>query len=54
MVAFECKQCKTIFVGGYVNEYEEHFCTEKCYKNYCNINNFPISMDKLTKIKLPF
>ena len=54
MLAYNCEQCKKITVGGYLNEFGEHFCCEKCYKLYCDIHGYTADITKLEKIKLPF
>lgn len=54
MLAYDCKRCKKITIGGYINEYDEHFCSKKCYKLYCDINGYEVHLEKLKQIKLPF
>ena len=34
MLAYECKNCKQFHISGYVNEYNEHFCSKECYLEY--------------------
>ena len=51
MLAYDCKQCKKITIGGYVNEFDEHFCSEKCYKKYCEKNNYVINWNNLKEVK---
>ena len=51
MLAYDCKQCKKITIGGYENEYHEHFCSENCYEIYCGINGYEVHKEKLQKIK---
>ena len=53
MLAYNCKQCKKITVSGYVNELDEHFCSEKCYKTYCEKNGYTINWNNLKKAKTP-
>ena len=53
MLAYDCKQCGRIVVGGYVNEYDEHFCGKNCYKIYCGIHGYEVHLEKLNEIKLP-
>ena len=51
MLAYECKHCGKIIIGGYENEYNEHFCSKTCYKLYCGIHGYDVCLDKLQKIK---
>lgn len=50
MLVYECENCKKWTIGGFSNEFEEHFCNEKCYKEYCEKNNYSIHLDRLRKI----
>lgn len=50
MLAYMCKNCKQFTVLGMVNEYDEHFCDEECYKEYCERHGYGIHMDKLIQI----
>lgn len=47
MLVYRCKQCKKFTIAGYINEYEEHFCSHKCYKFYCNIHGYEPHLEKL-------
>ena len=51
MLAYDCKQCGRITIGGYVNEFDEHFCSQECYKIYCGIHGYEVHLEKLEKIK---
>jgi len=50
IAGYNCKQCKKITVDGYINEFNEHFCCEKCYKNYCEAHNYTINWNNLKKM----
>ena len=51
MLAYVCKNCGQVTVLGYVNEYNEHFCTKECYKRYCEKHGYDLNLDKLAQIK---
>lgn len=51
MFAYNCKQCKKMIVGGYINEFNEHFCNETCYKLYCGIYGYEVHLEKLKKVE---
>lgn len=51
MLAYDCENCKQITVLGYVNEFNEHFCDERCYLEYCEKNHFEPHLDKLQLVK---
>lgn len=53
MLAYNCKQCKQFTVAGYINELNEHFCSEKCYKSYCEINGYNLNWNNLKRVKSP-
>lgn len=50
MLAYTCKHCKRITVLGYVNEYNEHFCNETCYRLYCATHGYEADINKLRPI----
>jgi hypothetical protein len=50
MLAYDCKQCKTISIMGYKNEYNEFFCSVKCYELYCAIHGYDADVSKLQPI----
>lgn len=52
LVVYECKQCGQVTITGYINEYDEHFCSKTCYKNYCRDHNYMTNLEKLKEIKL--
>ncbi len=54
MLAYTCENCKKIIFWGCVNEYNQHFCDEKCYKKYCEENKYEPHLEKLYKIKTLF
>ena len=51
MLAYDCIQCGKIIIGPYENEYNQHFCSEKCYEIYCGIHGHEVHKEKLHKIK---
>lgn len=54
MLAYTCENCKKIILWGSVNEYNQHFCDEKCYEKYCEKNHYEAHLEKLYKIKSIF
>ena len=46
--------CKKIILWGSVNEYNQHFCDEKCYEKYCKKNGYEAHPEKLYKIRSIF
>ena len=54
MLAYTCENCKKIILWGSVNEYNQHFCNEKCYEKYCKKNHYEAHPEKLYKIKSIF
>lgn len=54
MLAYTCKHCRKIILWGCINEYHEHFCSEKCYLDYCYSNGFVPHTEKLQRIKGAF
>jgi hypothetical protein len=53
MLAYPCKYCKRFTVLGYVNKYDEHFCTEACYQKYCNDHNYNYNPEDIWEIDNP-
>lgn len=53
MLAYMCKHCGQFTILGYVNEFEEHFCTKECYEKFCENNHYAIHLDRLKEILLP-
>ena len=53
MLAYDCKHCGRFTIGGYVNEYNEHFCDKICYQLYCGIHGYEVHLEKLKEISLP-
>jgi hypothetical protein len=52
MLAYGCKQCGQVFIfGGYRNEFNEYFCSEDCYKKYCESRHYAEHLDRLEQIK---
>ena len=51
MLAYRCKNCKRIHIWGCENEFNEHFCSGKCYKNYCEKNGYEAHPEMLKFIK---
>ena len=47
MLVYQCENCGVLTIGGYVNEFNQHFCKEKCYEEYCKKNNYEIHLNKL-------
>jgi len=54
MLAYTCENCKKIILWGMTNEYNQHFCNEKCYIKYCEKNNYETHIENLYKIKTIF
>ena len=54
MLAYNCENCNKIILWGCVNEFEQHFCDEKCYKEYCKRYKYEAHPEKLYKIKSIF
>ena len=51
MLAYDCENCKKIYFGGFVNEFNQHFCSEKCYIKYCQKYNYKPNSNNLQKLK---
>lgn len=50
MLACKCKNCGRFSVWPLVNEFNEYFCNEKCYKKYCNKYQYTIHLDRLKEV----
>ncbi|MDE6946269.1 MAG: hypothetical protein K2P14_03680 [Anaeroplasmataceae bacterium] len=53
MLAYNCKNCKKVTILGYRNEFNEHFCDERCYLEYCEKHHYMPHLDRLKQIKNP-
>lgn len=51
MLAYSCENCKQIILWGCINKYNQHFCNEKCYEEYCKKNNYQPHIEELQYIK---
>lgn len=51
MVAYVCRNCKEFTILGFVNEYNEHFCTKECYEAYCKKHEYGVHWDKLLSME---
>lgn len=51
MLVYQCRQCGQLMIGGLVNEFNEHFCNEKCYEEYCEAHHYTVHMDRLEVVK---
>ena len=47
MLFYKCKQCGQFTTHGLVNEFNEHFCRETCYKRYCESNSHEPHLERL-------
>lgn len=47
MLVYDCKQCGCPHVFGFVNEFDEHFCSIKCYEIYCGIHGYEVHKEYL-------
>lgn len=54
MLAYRCENCKQINLWGYLNEFDQFFCDENCYDEYCLKNDYERHFNKLHKLKTPF
>ena len=50
MIAYMCKNCGKFTIAGYINEFNEHFCTETCYKTYCKNHKHEPNMKHIWKL----
>ena len=51
MLAYNCENCNKIILWGCINEFEQHFCDEICYRKYCEKNGYIPNYNKLYHIK---
>ena len=51
MLAYDCENCKKIYFGGFVNEFNQHFCSKRCYIKYCQKHNYKPNLNNLQKLK---
>lgn len=51
MFIYACIQCRNLTAKGLINKYNEHFCSEKCYKNYCKSHNYECNLEELNPVK---
>lgn len=51
MLAYMCKYCGQFTVLGYVNNYDEHFCSQECYEKYCNKNGYTYDPNDIKIVK---
>ena len=54
MLAYMCENCKQIKIWGCKNEFEQFFCNEECYNEYCKKHNYEPDTKKLRRIKTIF
>ena len=40
IIGYKCKHCGQFTIWGCRNEYDEHFCNEKCYLEYCEKHGY--------------
>ena len=50
MLAYKCKNYGRFSVWSLVNEFDEHFCNEECYKKYCEKHHYAIHLDRLKEV----
>ena len=50
MLAYMCKNCGQFTIRPLVNEFNEHFCNEDCYKNFCERRHYTIHLDRLKEV----
>jgi hypothetical protein len=53
LLAHMCKYCGQFTLLGYVNDYDEHFCSQECYEKYCNKNDYTYSPKDIRIIRNP-
>lgn len=51
MIAYKCEHCGQFTIWGVCNEFNQHFCDEKCYEEYCEKNNYTPNKEQLKYIK---
>lgn len=47
MLAYMCRHCGQFTICGIRNEFNEHFCTKKCYIDYCDKFHYAVHLDRL-------
>ena len=47
MLAYKCRNCGRFSIWPLVNEFNECFCNEKCYKKFCEKNNYNTNLEEL-------
>lgn len=52
MLVYQCKNCGQLTIGGMINEFEEHFCKEQCYIEYCKKHNYNIHPENLSLVNM--
>lgn len=50
MLVYMCRNCRQFTIKPLINEFEEAFCCEECYKKYCEKHNYVIQLDHLLRI----
>lgn len=51
MLAYTCENCGNFTLAGYTNEFNEHFCSEECYKKYCKKHTYEEHLEKLKPVE---
>lgn len=54
MIVYQCENCGKMIIWGCINEYNQHFCNEICYKKYCEKNGYKFNLEELYKIRTVF
>ena len=54
MLVYECEHCGQLTFGGFENEYDQHFCREKCCEEYCNAHGYAPCLSNLKQVRTPF
>lgn len=52
MLVYQCKNCGQLTIDGMINEFEEHFCKEQCYIEYCKKHNYNIHPENLSLVNI--
>lgn len=50
IIGYRCKYCGQFTLLGCRNEYDEHFCDETCYLDYCKKYNYRPHLEVLKYI----
>lgn len=48
---YMCENCRKLILWGCINEYNQHFCDEKCYENYCKKHKYEAHTNQLRRIR---